>query len=68
MTFGERLKELREEKGLTHKQLAQALNNKVSAAAIGHWELGKRVPNMDAVILLARYFNVSLEYICGLED
>ncbi len=67
MSFGERLKTLRIEKGLSQQQLAEELGNKISAAAIGHWELGKRIPNIDAVIMIAQYFGVSLDYICGLE-
>ena len=66
--FSERLKDLRTEKGLSQAQLALELKNKVTHSAIGLWELGKRVPNLDAVILLAQYFNVSLDYIAGLED
>ncbi len=61
--FPERLKELREEKGLTQVQLAKECG--ISKGAIGHWELNKRVPNLDAVIVLADYFQVSLDYIAG---
>ncbi len=64
--FAERLKELREDKGLSQAKLAKEVN--MTQAAIGLWELGKRVPNLDAVIILANYFNVSLEYIAGLEN
>ena len=64
--FSDRLKELREEKGLTQAQLAKETG--LSRAGIGHWELDKRVPNLDAVIVLAKYFGVTLDYIAGLED
>lgn len=64
--FAERLKELRVERGLSQAQLAKAVG--LSNGAIGFWELGKRVPNLDAVIDLAKFFNVSLDYIAGLED
>lgn len=66
--FCERLKELRLEKGLSQAELSKALNNKITQSAIGLWELNKRVPNLDAVIILACYFNVSLDYIAGLEN
>lgn len=66
--FSERLKELRLEKGLSHAGLSKELNKQISASAISLWEVEKRVPNLDAVIILAEYFGVSLDYIAGLED
>lgn len=66
--FSKRLKELRTEKGLSQTQLSKNLNNKIVPSAIGLWERNKRVPNLDAVIMLAQYFCVSLDYIAGLED
>ena len=66
--FAERLKELRTESGLTQEQLSKALNGAITPSAIGLWELKKRTPNLDAVIILAEYFGVSLDYIAGCED
>lgn len=64
--FSERLKELRRDAELSQDQLAKAVG--LTHTAIGLWEQNKRVPNLDAVIALAKYFNVSLDYIAGLED
>lgn len=64
--FPQRLKELREEKGLTIKMLAKDLG--VSDIAIGRWEKGLRTPNIDSLILVANYFNVSADYLLGLKD
>ena len=64
--FSERLKELRTENGLNQNQLAKATG--LSRAAIGHWERNKRIPNLDAVIALADYFKVSIDYLAGRED
>lgn len=64
--FPQRLKELREEKGLSIKTLAKELG--VSDIAIGRWEKGLRTPNIDALILVANYFNVSADYLLGLKD
>ena len=64
--FGERLKELRIEAGLSQDKLAK--NVGLTHTAIGLWEQGKRVPNLDAVILLAQYFSVTIDYLAGLED
>ena len=62
------MKELRLEKGLSQTQLSKQLNGKITPSAIGLWERNKRVPNLDAVIILAEYFCVSSDYIAGLED
>ncbi|MBQ3502402.1 MAG: helix-turn-helix transcriptional regulator [Clostridia bacterium] len=59
---------MRTERGLSRLQLSKNLINKITPSAIGLWERGKRVPNLDAVIILAQYFSVSLDYIAGLED
>lgn len=64
--FSERLKYLRMEAGLSQDQLAKQVN--LSHTAIGLWELNKRVPNFDAVISLAKFFDVSTDYFAGLTD
>ncbi|MBQ7880681.1 MAG: helix-turn-helix transcriptional regulator [Clostridia bacterium] len=65
--FAERLKDLRNEHNLTKKDLAKELGV-FTAAAIGLWESKKRVPNFDAVIIIAKYFGVTTDYLAGLED
>lgn len=64
--FPERLRELRKESNLSQNKLATALGLKHTT--IGLWEQGKRVPNFDAAILIANYFDVNLDYLAGLED
>ena len=64
--FSERLKELRLEKGLSQTQLAK--ETKLSQSAIGYWETSQRIPNADAVITLAKFFNVSTDYLLGVVD
>ena len=64
--LGERLKELRREKKLTMKQLADILH--VTEMAISHWENNKRVPNIQIIIKLAKFFNVSVGYLVGSEN
>ena len=66
--FAEKLKELRNEKGLSQEKLAKELDDKITSSAIAWWELGKRIPKFDAVILIAQYFGVSTDYLAGLED
>ena len=65
-TFPERLKELRLEKGLSHMKLSEQAG--VSSSSIGHWELGQRIPNLNDVVKLAQFFNVTVGYIAGVED
>ena len=64
--FKTRLKELRTEKGLTLIQLSKATN--LSKSAISAWEVGSRTPNAEAIITLAKYFNVSTDYLLGVTD
>lgn len=64
--FAERLKELRIENNLSQDQLAKAVG--LTHTAIGLWEQKKRIPNFDAVIVIAQYFGVSTDYLAGLED
>ena len=64
--FAERLKELRVEKGLSLEQLAKEIN--VSDVAIGRWERKLRIPNIEVLISLARFFNVTSDYLLGLTD
>lgn len=64
--FSERLKELRIDKGLTQQQLANATG--ISQNAIAFWENEKRIPIIIAVVKLADYFNVSVDYLVGRTD
>ena len=66
MTYKERIKELRLSKGLSQMQLAIKLN--MSQSAIAKWELGKTEPTASAIILLAKFFNETTDYILGLEE
>ena len=64
--FCERLKELREEKQISINKLAKELN--VDHSTIVRWEKGERVPTIDNLYLVAVYFNVSADYLIGLEN
>ena len=64
--FAERLKELRDELSLSQSDLAKELQ--ISPACINRWEKNLRVPNIDSIILLCKFFNVSAGYLIGLED
>ena len=64
--FAERLKELRSEKELSQAQLAKATG--LSHTAIVYWETEQRVPNANAIIILAEFFGVTTDYLLGVEE
>lgn len=59
-TFGERIKELRQNAGLTQQQLADRIW--VSKAAISNYELYERNPSPEILVKLAKVFHVSVDY------
>lgn len=59
--FGNRLCSLREEKGLSQKELAIILD--VSDKAISKWENGQSIPRMETLEKIADVFNVGLEFL-----
>lgn len=66
--FGERLKELRIEKGLSQRELVIKLKNKITQPSIAMWELNQRVPSLEAAAILAQFFGVTIDYLAGLEN
>ena len=60
MKTGEKIRELRESKGLMQAELATILG--VSDKAVSAWENGTRVPRMGPIEKLAAYFNVPKGY------
>ncbi|MDC7290218.1 helix-turn-helix domain-containing protein [Blautia schinkii] len=61
-----RLKELREQRRLNQEGLALKFN--VSQSTISAYEVGDRVPDLETLISIANFFNVSLDYLAGLSD
>ena len=64
--FGERLKFLRKEKKLTQTELAKMLNT--TQGTVGKWENNKLEPNFKKLILLAKYLDVSTDYLLGVTN
>lgn len=62
--FKDNLKELRTERKLGQVELAKAIG--VSKGVISLWENGLREPNMYSLIILAKYFGVSIDELVGL--
>lgn len=63
MNFGERLQELREDRDISRKELSAYLN--VSVSALGMYEQGRREPNIETLVKIADYFDVSLDFLLG---
>ena len=64
--YNKRLSELRTDHDLTQKAVSEICN--VSDASVGHWEKGVREISIDCLIKLAKFYNVSVDYILGLTD
>lgn len=61
----ERLKMLREEKGVTQKEVAAAIG--VTPSAYANYEQGTREPSIQILINICRYFGVTSDFLIGLE-
>jgi transcriptional regulator with XRE-family HTH domain len=64
--FQIKLKELRENMGISQYELAERLG--VAQSTIGGWESGKREPNFKTIKIIADFFNVSVDYLLGRTD
>ena len=65
VNFGERLKMLRTEAGMTQNQLADRLG--ISKSVISYYELKERNPSPEILIRLAEIFHVTTDYLLGIE-
>lgn len=61
--IGERLQNIRKEKGLTQRFVAEDMG--LSKPIMSQYESGQRLPSVPKLIQLAQYYNVSLDYLCG---
>jgi len=63
MTYQNRIRDLREDKDLTQKQIAEMLG--VAQTTYSQYELNKRPMPVDYLLFLCKYYNVSADYILG---
>ena len=61
--FSIRLKELRNSKELTQKQMAKTFN--ITERGYQNYEMGKSTPNFEVLVSLADFFDISLDYLTG---
>ena len=66
MMFAEKLKALRKQKGLTQTQFAIDFN--IATGTIGMWETGKRQPDYNTLVKIAKYFDVSINYLLEIKQ
>mgnify|MGYP000065473836 FL=1 len=64
--FGNTLKALRIQNNMTQAQLAQQLG--LTKSVISAYETGLRMPSYDVLILIARKFKVTTDYLLGIEN
>lgn len=64
--FGERIKDLREEHGMSQAKLAELL--RCNQQTVSKYEREIRDLGTQTIIALTRIFNVSADYILGIED
>lgn len=62
----ERIRLLRNERGVTREDLAKNIG--VSLSALGNYERGERIPDASLIASIARYFQVTSDYLLGLSD
>ena len=62
----ETLKELRNNKGISQREFAQMLG--ISQQTVGSWEVGRTEPDNTMLKQIAKYFNVSIDYLLDNEN
>ena len=66
MKIGQKLKDLRVKSGLSQEKVAEQLY--VSRQAISKWENDEAFPDMENMVAIAKFYNVSVDYILASED
>ena len=63
MRLGEILADLREDRGLTQRELSKQLH--ISSSSISAYETGARLPSIETVFQFAEFFDVTTDYLLG---
>lgn len=66
MAFGDNIQKLRNSKGMSQQELADAIG--IGRSTLANYEQNKREPNYKTLEAIAKYFNVSIDYILGLTN
>lgn len=65
-SFGERVRDLRENLDFTQGQLAEKLH--MTQRKISYIECGKYEPSIDDIIAFCKFFNISADFLLGLSE
>ncbi len=65
-SLGEKIKHLRESTNLTQAELARNLG--LSRSGVNAWEMGLSIPSTQYIVELAKQFDVSTDYLLGMEE
>lgn len=66
LAFGDRVRNLREDRDLNQTQLGKALN--MTQRRVSYIECGKYEPSIDDIVAICRFFKVSADYLLGLSS
>ena len=66
MDYYQRLRDMREDHDLSQEAIAKILQT--TQQQISKWETGTQMMGVDKYVILARYYNVSVDYLLGLTD
>ena len=64
--FADRIKKLRLDYDMTLKDMGRLCG--ISRGAVGHWENQRSVPKLQVLVLIAKHFNVSVDYLLGVDE
>lgn len=64
--FSYRLKQLREDLGITQDELAKLLN--LTQSTIAYYENGRKMPTLENAMIIAKIFETSLDYLVGVSE
>ena len=64
--MNEKLKQLRQEKGVKQEEVAKAIG--ITKSAYSNYEQGIREPSFQILVQLCKYFDVTSDYLLGLSD
>lgn len=65
LNFGEKLKTLRTEAGMTQTELAKRLS--ITKSVVSYYELQERTPSPSVLVQLADIFHVTTDYLLGID-
>ena len=64
--IADRVKKLREQKGLSQAELARLLG--ITRSSVNAWEMGISVPSTQYIVDLAGVFDISTDYLLGVDS